>query len=173
MPVKKGEPKPEYTAAEKANIVEQVCQLYETQNATLESCCKACGVSDRTFFLWRSQNADFAERYKKAKAQQDQHYWEEIIRPLAKTALQRHLEVKYADEEKDVVFDGEKTGEVQHTRKWILPNPTVTIFANKGVFPDKFVEKHEHTGPEGAPLFAISKAKQEDLEKLLDAINGE
>lgn len=35
------------------------------------------------------------------------------------------------------------------------------------------MQRQEVSGPEGAPLFAISKAKQEDLEKLLDAINGE
>lgn len=33
--------------------------------------------------------------------------------------------------------------------------------------------KNEVSGPDGAPLFSISKAKQADLEKLLDVINGE
>lgn len=33
--------------------------------------------------------------------------------------------------------------------------------------------KNEVSGPDGTPLFAISKAKQADLEKMLDIINGE
>lgn len=37
----------------------------------------------------------------------------------------------------------------------------------------KSTQRQELSGPDGTPLFAISKAKQEDLEKLLDAINGE
>lgn len=158
MPAQKGKPKPEYDEAEKAEIVERVCVLYESQNATLDSCCEAAGISDRTFLLWRSQNADFAERFKKAKSNQDENYWQDIIRPLAKTALQKHLEVEYAEEESDIVYQGAKALGIdgspikQRTKKWVLPNPIISIFALKGLYKDMFADRHEHSGPNGGPI---------------------
>jgi len=68
MAAAKGISKPEYTFEEKTAFVERVCELYETQHATVESCCEAVGISVRSFSLWVSQFAEFTERYKKAKA---------------------------------------------------------------------------------------------------------
>lgn len=152
MPVKKGSKKPQFSDSEKAQIVENICSLYESQNATLESCCEAAGIDDSTFRLWRSQNSEFSERFKNAKQIQDENYWQDVIRPLGKRAIQKHLEVEFAEEEKDVVYEGIKTGEIQKTKKWILPNPTVTIFAMKGLYPEMFVDRHEHTGKDGGEI---------------------
>lgn len=58
---------PKYSLEEKAELVRQVCDLYESQNATIESCCDSVGVSYRAFRLWTVQHADFAEMYKKAR----------------------------------------------------------------------------------------------------------
>lgn len=146
--VKKGQPKPEYTLEEKKKLVERICELYESQNATLESCCDAVGITARAFLLWRQNYSDFSERFKKAKEIQDENYWQDVIRPLGKRAIQKHLEVEFAEEEKDVVYEGLKTGDIQKTKKWILPNPTVTIFAMKGIYPEIFTERQDvrHSG---------------------------
>lgn len=158
MPVKKGQSKPEYSEDQRAAIVEQVCSLYESQHATIESCCNAAGIGYSTFALWCVQNADFRERYKKAKVVQDENYWHEVIRPLAKTALQKHLEVEHADKEVDVVYQGVMAKDAdgspikQHTREFVLPNPTITIFAMKGLYPGMFADRHEHTGKDGGPI---------------------
>lgn len=37
----------------------------------------------------------------------------------------------------------------------------------------KPTQRQELSGPDGTPLFAISKAKQEDIDALLDKMNGE
>lgn len=37
----------------------------------------------------------------------------------------------------------------------------------------KSTQRQEIAGPDGTPLFAISKAKQEDIDALLDKMNGE
>lgn len=158
MPVKKGQSKPEYSEEQKAVIVDRVCSLYESQHATIESCCNASGIGYSTFALWCVQNKDFGERYKKAKVIQDETYWHEIIRPLAKKALQRHLEVEHEDKEVDVVYQGvmakDKDGRPikQHTREFVLPNPTLTIFAMKGLYPGMFTDRHEHSGPGGGAI---------------------
>lgn len=160
MAATKGQRKPQYSEEEKAEIVEKICSLYESQQATLESCCEAAGIADRTFLLWRSENAEFAERFKKARENQDAAYWQDVIRPLAKRAMQKHLEAEIEVEEKEVVWqgvkakDGEGNPVFQKTKKVVLPNPTVTIFAAKGLYPEMFVDRHEHSGPGGGPIEA-------------------
>lgn len=154
----KGEKQIKHTEQQKAEIVEQICLLYESQNATIASCCKACGISDRTFLLWLAEDSELSERYKKAKENQDTNYWQEIIKPLAKTAMQRHLEVEYAEDESDVIYQGVLSKDAdgnplkQRSRKAVLPNPTALIFAMKGVYPGMFAERHEHTGKDGGPI---------------------
>ena len=82
----------EFTEEEKVELVSKVCDLYQSQNSTIESCCEAVGFSYRSFHLWCTSNAAFAELYKKAKQNQDLEYWENIIRPKAKRALERLIE---------------------------------------------------------------------------------
>lgn len=152
MPVPAGEPKPEYTHDEKTAIVEKVCLMYESQHCTLESACAAAGVSVRSFLLWRTQFTDFADRFKKAKLAQQADYWETLIQPLADTALQRLLKGEKATDKKtkgERQVTRNEAGELIEsfaiteqtvTEKEILPNPTVVIFANKGLYPERFVD---------------------------------
>lgn len=155
MAAQKGQPKPEYSYEQKAEKVEAICLMYESQQATVASCCAVVGISDRLFNLWCAQFSEFSERYKKAKEVQEAEYWESIIKPLQKKALQRHLEVETAEDESEVVYQGVKaidpnTNEpvIQHSKKWVLPNPSVLIFSMKGTYPDKFAERQEvkHSG---------------------------
>lgn len=154
----KGEKQIKYTEEQRVEIVERICLLYESQNASVASCCQACGITDRTFNLWVAADSELSERYKKAKEAQDKNYWEHIIRPLAKTALQKHLEVEYADKEADVVYQGvmakdeEGNPIKQRTREFVLPNSTITIFAMKGLYPGMFADRHEHTGKDGGAI---------------------
>lgn len=145
MPAQKGKSKPEYTPEQKAKIVERVCSLYETQNATVASCCEMAGISDRLFNLWVAQSSEFSERYKKAKERQDKNYWENIIRPLAKTTLQRLLEgEEITDTElRDLSDKGKLTGDKAQIVKTgrTQPNATALIFALKGLYPEMFADR--------------------------------
>ncbi len=149
MPVQTGTQKREYTDEEKKEIVEKVCELYESQNCTLESACQAAGIGDRTFLLWRTQNADFAERFKKARSVQQADYWENVIQPKAASALQRLLEgetyvekkvkrelVKGLNDEEPLM----KETELVETEKRILPAAAVVIFVTKGLYPERFTD---------------------------------
>jgi hypothetical protein len=181
MPVAKGTSKPEYSFEQKRELVERVCELYESQNATVESCCESAGISDRTFNLWVAQNAGFAERYKKAKEKQDAHYWQNIIKPLAKTSLQRLLEGEETEdvEVKELAFNGVPTknaeGEV-NTAKTVKrgktqPNPTTVIFALKGIFPDMFADRSVIDLKTDAPqMIPVNPDQIAAIEKIL---NGE
>lgn len=178
MPKPKGEKMKHHTPEEKAALVEQVCEFYESQNATIESCCHAAGISENAFRLWLAQNGEFAERYKKAKQIQDNAYWQEIIRPLAKTAMQRRLEGETKTETKsegewkgdgkDRVFVEKKRTE---TKSEILPDTTLTIFAMKGIYPKMFADRHEHSGPDSGPInvaFDVERLSDKEADLLLD-----
>lgn len=155
----KNEKQIKHTPEQKAELVKRICVLYESQNATIASCCKACGISDRTFLLWLAENSELSERYKKAKQTQDNTYWQEIIRPLAKTAMQRRLEGETKTETKS---EGEWRGEGKarvfverkrtETKSEILPDTTLTIFAMNGLYPSMFAKRLEHTGKDGGPI---------------------
>ena len=142
---KKGQPLPKYTPEQRREFVERVCELYETQNATIESCCKAVGVSAPAFRLWVNESSENSERYKKAKANQDAHYWQDIIRPLTKTSLQRLLEGEETQdtEVRDLSDKGILTGQQATTVKLskTQPNATAVIFALKGLYPDMFADR--------------------------------
>ena len=84
----KGVAAPKHTDEEKIILAKQVCDLYESQNCTLDSACDEVGIKSRTFYLWAAQIADIAEFYKKAKEKADEFYWQELLRPKLKTSLQ-------------------------------------------------------------------------------------
>lgn len=143
-----------YTDEERMAFVVTVCDLYESQNATIESCCEAAGISYRVFRLWCTQNSQYAELYKKARDNQDQAFWEDIIRPKAKKSLLRLIEGEEYTETKDE--DGSTpmgpVSKTTITKKVVLPNPTAVIFAMKGEYKDRFTDRQEITGKDGKEL---------------------
>lgn len=143
-----------FTDEERLNFVQQICDLYESQSATIESCCKAVGISYRVFRLWCTKNSDFAEMYKKARERQDLAYWEDVIRPKAKKSLLRLIEGEEFTETKEE-SGTTSFGPIEKTvttTKVILPNATAVIFAMKGEYKDRFSERQEITGRDGKDL---------------------
>lgn len=151
MAGEKGKAQPKYSDEQKIKIGFSICEMYESQQLTIESCADANGVTYRTFRLWCVQLSELSERYKKAKENQEADFWENVVRPLSKRAIERHLSVEFAEEESDVVYQGVKAKDEagnpvkQRTKKWVLPNPSVTMFVAKGMFPGKFVQPTEQT----------------------------
>ncbi|TXH53472.1 MAG: hypothetical protein E6Q97_13190 [Desulfurellales bacterium] len=145
MATKKGSAKPQTKPEERGEVVERVCVLYESQHATLESCCQAAGIASRTFYEWLAENAEFAQRYKKAKTAQREFYWQEIIRPLAETGLEKLLKGQKLKTKtvEDLSFQGNLTGERAATEKEVesSPNPTAVIFTLKGLEPEMFADR--------------------------------
>lgn len=166
----KGVPSPLHTNEQKIALSEKVCELYETQNATIESCCEAVGISDGSFRLWCKQIDAIGERYKKAKEVSEAHYFEERLKPKLMTAMERL--VTDMEEEKEVTEElahqGLKTGDTRKitTKTRREANPTAVIFGMKGIFPDRFAERTKtestltiHSGNElSAEQYAALKA---------------
>jgi hypothetical protein len=144
----RGKGSPHTAIEDRPAIIERICALYESQNSTIESCCESCGIGYRSFHLWCSENAEFAERYKKAKKWADNFWFEEVLRPKAMRASEVLLQVNEIIDEKtdDIVWQGIRVKDDEGnpmtkktvTRSWQLPNATIAIFAMKGMFPDRF-----------------------------------
>jgi hypothetical protein len=143
MPGAKGKRQIKHDPEEREVMVERVCNLYESQHATIASCCKAAGISYQSFNLWCNKFEELGDRYKKAKAKQKENYWQDIIRPLLKAALIRHLAIEETTivMERNVLVNGIPTGQKIRitTRKQTLPNVTVLIFIMKALYPERFV----------------------------------
>jgi len=141
----KGAAAPQHTEKEKIALSIKVCELYETQNATIVSCCEAVGISNGSFYLWCEQIEEIGNRYKKAKQKVEHHYFEERLKPKLMTAMERLItdmeEEKIVEEE--LAHQGVKTGDTKKivTKTKREANPTAVIFGMKGVFPDKFAER--------------------------------
>jgi len=146
----KGKAQPKHNEKEKLDIGFRICELYESQWCTLESCCEAVGITSRSFYLWCIQLSELSERYKKAKDISEQSYFEELLKPKAMRSLQKLVE-GFDDERtvlEDIVYQGVKVdGEKKEvlTKTKVAPNPTSVIFAMKGVFPGKFKDSLDHT----------------------------
>lgn len=150
----KGVQQPKHTEDEKRALVEKICALYESQDSTIESCCAAVGITYRTFAYWYTADSELSEIYKKAKSKTDDVFWDRL-RPKAKRAIERLIEGETKTETKTESGDGPMgpSSKTTITQSEILPNSTVTIFAMKALYPDKFVERSELTGKDGKDLF--------------------
>ena len=153
----KGESRKLHTDEEKLMIGKLVCDLYESQGNTIESCCKMADISESAFRLWCVQITEIGELYKKAKKVQEKVFWERA-QPLIEKAFVRLIkgESKRETKREDGIGAGGPFSKDVVTESEILPNATVTIFGMKGIYPDRFVEKQELTGKDGAPLIPES-----------------
>lgn len=144
-----------HTEEEKKIIFEQVCEIYRSQSCTLESACQACGISDRTFYLWRTQNAEFAQIYIQAREIGRSLHWEQKIQPLVDRGMLLHLqggertektikrELKDRKQDDGTVIQEMEI--VERAEKIIeyLPHPGVLMFAAKGLEAGRFIDKSE------------------------------
>lgn len=166
----KGIASPEHTEEEKILISNQVCDLYASQNATLESCCNAVGIPRNTFYYWCSQIEQIGQSYKKAKEKSVSIYWDRL-REKAQTGLEILVEGQtYTETRREVGVTStgaiDKTTETEVT---VLPNPTSVIFALKGEFPDRFADRGKtditSNGKEigQSPFSTLPIEKQEEI----------
>jgi hypothetical protein len=162
----------QHTDEQKLEIAKRVCDLYESQGATIESCCEACGISARTFYYWKSCFAEIAEMYKKASEKSDEIFWE-VLKPKVKRALERLVEGERKVETKKELGSGPlgATEKETVTESEILPNSTVAIFAAKGLYPDKFADrsKVEHSGEIKTDFMQLPLEKRLKIIEILES----
>lgn len=146
----KGASSPHHTDEEKITLSKSICDIYETQNCTIDSACDSVGITSRSFYLWAAKISEISEMYKKAKSKSEDHFFEERLKPKVMRSLEKLID-GFNDEqavEEDVVWQGviskDDGGNVvkkmKVTRSNVAPNPTSVIFAMKGLFKERFAE---------------------------------
>lgn len=136
----------------KANAI---CELYESGNVTIESCCQECGIAIRTFWNWANEHAEIAARYKKAKEQHAKH-GKEGLREKALDGLGRLLVGYWVEETETLVRTGAMACKEQKTKKrFVGPNATAVIFALKTIDPVNWGEQNNFEVTGEAQVFKI------------------
>lgn len=77
---------------EKIRIAQEVCELYATDQYTLEECLAQAGIrSDSTWYKWRSEIEEIEKLYEDAKIQKAENYRINLV-GRARTTLERYLD---------------------------------------------------------------------------------
>lgn len=145
-------------------IVERICSLIESDTYTVAEICQKVGISERCYYDWQSNNAEFAEAIKKANDRFDQ-----LIVQEARNSL-RKLVSGYDVEEKKTVYTEGKDGkpkvkEQTTVKKHFQPNTAAVIFTLTNKAPEDWKNRQntELTGKDGKDL--ISAKPDEEIDK--------
>jgi hypothetical protein len=138
----------------KANAI---CELYESGNVTIESCCEEHGIAVRTFWNWANENAEISARYKKAKEQHGK-VGKEGLREKALDGLGRLLMGYWVEETETMVRKGAMAcTETKTKKRFIGPNATAVIFALKTIDPANWGETNQFETSGEAQVFKIGE----------------
>jgi hypothetical protein len=119
------------------------------EGRTVSAAAADAGVSFRLVYYWRAKDADFAKAWQEAL--------EEGTDRLEDEARRRAVE----GTTKPIYQRGERVGEVQ------VYSDALLMFLLKGRRPDKYRERLEHTGKDGAPLETHTVSDEELAKAIL------
>lgn len=108
-------------------IVKRITDLIKADSYTVAEICVKVGISERCFYDWQTNNAEFAESIKEAR-----DHFDKVLVKEAKNSL-RKLVAGYDVEETKTVYTEGKDGkpkikEKTTTKKHYQPNVAATIF---------------------------------------------
>lgn len=154
-------------------IVKRITDLIRQDTFTIAEICAKVGISERCYYDWQANNAEFAESIARAREQFD-----EILVQEAKNSL-RKLVNGYEVEEKHVVYvdskdkDGKSVPKIKEQKvikKHFQPNPVSVQFVltNKTNGEFRNYQTNELTGKDGKELFA--SLTDDELDKRIKAL---
>ncbi len=150
---RKKKPEVHHSDDAKIQIAREISATYGSGQYTLDSVCKAYGITSRTLHRWADSMSEVSEALNAARAEAVLAF-KERIREKAKGGLERLVEGFYVEEESKET--GGKRGKtvVKRNRKYVPPNPTAIIFCLKNTDPENFKDRHETqlTGPNNGPI---------------------
>lgn len=147
---------------------------------TIQTACKRGGISDDTFMRWRANYPEFAQALKKAEAEYNDWYNNQIIRDC-KESLKKLIN-GYKYDETTVEYVADKNGnpcvhKQKTVKKVVAPNPTAVIFALTNRDPENW--KNRITNDVNANVKTdatvkpdLSAIPDDLLEQVLNKING-
>mgnify|MGYP000850277328 CR=1 FL=1 len=156
-------------------IVKRICDLIRKDSYTIAEICASVRISERCYYYWQNNVAEFAEAIKEARDQYD-----EILVKEAKNSLLKLVKGYEVDEKKTVYVNG-KDGkpiikEQTTVKKHIQPNVAATIFMLTNKAPDEYKNKQfsELTGKDGKDLVPPAKLlTKKEAKELLKELEDE
>ena len=158
-----------YMAKYSAELTERICSLIRADSYTIAEICQQVGIAERTFYEWKSENAEFADAIK--KAQED---LKAFLAVEAKKSLLKLVQGFTVEEKRTVSVDtGKKNDEdkpivkiKEHTTvtKYVAPNPTAIIFTLTNCDTENWKNRQsaEITGKGGKDLIPPDMRKNVD-----------
>ena len=152
-------------------IVKRICDLISKDTYTIAEICATVRISERTYYQWQADYADFSEQIKEAR-----HKFDETVLKDAKNSLVKLIKGYDYEETKTVVIDDgkgkPKIKEKSTTKKHVAPNLGAIIHFQTNVDPATWKNRQntELTGKDGKDLFASLtdeqlEARIKELEK--------
>lgn len=157
-------------------IVKKITDLIKSDSYTIAEICVNVGISERCYYDWQTNNAEFAENIKKAQDDRLKYFAK-----LAKKSLVKKLEGYTEKEEKVVWVDSGKTDlegkpkpkikEKTIIDKHFQPDTTAIIFTLCNAEPENWKNRqsNELTGKDGKDLIpegGLSGLSTDELKQL-------
>lgn len=152
-------------------IVKRICDLISKDSYTIAEVCVIVGISERCYYDWQANNAEFAESIARARDQFD-----ELLVKEAKNSLRKKVLGYEADEKKTVYVtgkDGKPIIKEQTTvKKHFQPDTAAIVFALTNKAPNEWKNRqnNEVTGKDGKELFA--QLSDEELKERIERLQA-
>lgn len=156
-------------------LVNKICNLIKSDSYTIAELCVKVGISERSFYDWKSLNAEFADAIKKAEDERLEFFAAE-----AKKSLLKKLQGYMVQETKtiSVAVKKDETGksvvkELTVYEKHIQPDTTAIIFTLTNADSENWKNKfnNEITGKNGKDLRTVIILPSNNREKLQSEID--
>lgn len=169
----KGRP-PKYTPERVAIIVNA-----RRNGETYDIAAKRAGITTALLYRWKNQYVDFLEQVKKAEAEHEQRYINDLLASAKRSLgdLVRGFDVQETKTEYESDAQGNPKIKKQTTQtKHVAPNPTAIIFTLTNLEPERWKNRQttDLTGKletETKNDISLDKVPDDLLAKVIDAIN--
>lgn len=140
-------------------VVKDICALIKKDTYTVSEICEMCCISDRCYYTWLEEKAEFADSIAQARDQARQIRIREAKRSLMKKIVgydATETKTVYVNVKDDDGKSKPKIKEQTMTIKHYQPDTTAIMFALTNDDPENYKNRQnsELTGKDGKDLFA-------------------
>lgn len=144
---------------ERVEVAKKICDLYATDEYTIQSCCSSEGIDYRTFLNWTEEgnkqyDSQISELYKNSKLRKRKASNSELVK-LARRALKKKLDMMTYKETTTI----EEQGAITNTKtvtKTVIPSAADIALALNNL--DDDFDDHREQNEKGFDLSEIANA---------------
>lgn len=161
-------------------VLQKICDMIKSDSFTVAEICAKVRVSERSYYNWQKNDAQFAAAIKKAEEERMNYFAVEAKKSLLK------LIQGYTVQEKSVVMVESKQldesgkpkpriKEQKTIEKHYQPNTAAVIFALTNADPDNWTNRQtsELTGKGGKDLIPARVLSKQEMKEVLAELNDE